>query len=122
MSGKTVMNAEEKTMNAHQDLATIDHRQATIAELRANPDFAAEYLNAALDELDGPDAPGSGLLALRDIVEAYGGMSAVARQAGLTREALYRALSANGNPTLKTLLAVLRALDLRLRVGPADHT
>ena len=57
-----------------------------------------------------------GLLALRDIAEAYGGMAVVARDAGITREALYRALSPTGNPTLKTLLAVLHAMDMRLSV------
>ncbi|MGB1141230.1 MAG: thiamine pyrophosphate-dependent enzyme, partial [Halioglobus sp.] len=50
------------------------------------------------------------------LAEAYGGMAVVARDAGITREALYRALSPKGNPTLKTLLAVLHAMDMRLSV------
>ncbi|MDP2368408.1 DNA-binding protein [Rhodoferax sp.] len=52
----------------------------------------------------------AGLLALRDVAEAYGGLGAVAAQAGISREALYRSLSPNGNPTLKTLLAVLKSV------------
>ena len=61
----------------------------------------------------------AGLLALRDVAEAHGGLAAIAQEAGITREALYRALSPNGNPTLKTLLAVLHAVGMRLSVAPA---
>jgi probable addiction module antidote protein len=53
-------------------------------------------MRAALDDA-------AGLLALRDVAEAYGGLGMVAEQAGISREALYRSLSPKGNPTLKTL-------------------
>ncbi|MNL72049.1 hypothetical protein D3C87_1972950 [compost metagenome] len=56
------------------------------------------------------------------MAEAYGGLALVAQEAGITREALYRALSPTGNPTLKTLLAVLHALGMRLSVAPAGRT
>lgn len=67
---------------------------------------------------------GAGLLALRDIAEAYSGMAAIAQEAGITREALYRALSPAGNPTLKTLIAALHAVGMRLSVttGPNRST
>ena len=55
------------------------------------------------------------LTALRHIVEAQG-MSAVAERAGISRECLYRALSTRGNPTIKTLLAVVSAAGLKLSV------
>jgi probable addiction module antidote protein len=55
-------------------------------------------------------------LALRDVAEAYGGLGMVAEQAGISREALYRSLSPKGNPTLKTLLAVLKSVGMRLSV------
>ena len=48
----------------------------------------------------------AGLLALRTIAEAYGGLGAVAAQAEISGESLYRTLSPKGNPTLKTRLAV----------------
>ena len=63
------------------------------------------------------------LLSLRAVAEAYGGMSAIARQAGISRESLYRSLGPKGNPTLKTLIAVLNAVGMRLSVQsiePAD--
>lgn len=50
------------------------------------------------------------------LAEAYGGLGAVAAQAGVSRESLYRSLSPKGNPTLKTLLAVLQTMGLRLSV------
>jgi probable addiction module antidote protein len=53
---------------------------------------------------------------LRALAEAYGGLGAVAAKAGISRESLYRSLSPKGNPTLKTLIAVLSTLDLRLTV------
>jgi probable addiction module antidote protein len=55
-------------------------------------------------------------------VDTYGGLATVAQEAGVTREALYRALSPSGNPTLKTLLAVLHAVGMRLSVVPAELT
>ena len=69
-----------------------------------------------MESLDDPDDRAGGLLALRNVAEAYGGLGAVAAEAGISREALYRALSAKGNPTLKTILAVLKAVGMRLSV------
>lgn len=99
--------------------ASVSHREETLRELKAQPEFAIEYLKAALEELDDPENRAAGLLALRDIAEAYGGLGAIAASAGISREALYRSLSPKGNPTLKTLLAVLRAVGMRLSVQPA---
>ena len=98
------------------------HHDAEVAELRANRDLAVEYLRVAMTSLDDPDDRGAGLLALRTIAEAYGGLGAVAGEAGISRESLYRALSAKGNPTLKTLLAVLKSVGMRLSVEPERAT
>ena len=48
------------------------------------------------------------------------GMAQTARDAGLTREGLYKALAADGNPSFATVVKVLAALDLRIHVGPAQ--
>lgn len=98
--------------------ASRSHHAAEIAELAANRVLAMEYLKAALQSLDDPDDRAAGLLALRTVAEAYGGLGAVAAEAGISRELLYRALSPKGNPTLKTLLAVLKTVGLRLSVEP----
>lgn len=74
--------------------------------------FAAEYLNAASEDED----PTTYLTALRKVVEARGGVAAVAQKAQLSRESLYRTLSSRGNPTIRTLSAVLKATGLKLGV------
>jgi DNA-binding phage protein len=73
--------------------ASVSHTDETIKELRADRQFAVEYLKAALEELDDPDNRAAGLLALRDVAEAYGGLGMVAEQAGISREALYRSIT-----------------------------
>ena len=70
--------------------------------------------------LDDPHDRAAGLLALRTIAKAHGGLGAVAKAAGISRESLYRALSPKGNPALKTILAVLGAVGMRLSVEPGD--
>jgi len=59
------------------------------------------------------------MLALRRLSEAFGGVPAVAQKAGLNATTLYRTLSADGNPELRTLRALLRAMGLRLSVSKA---
>ena len=100
---------------------TVPHHDAEIAELRADRALAVEYLKAAMESLDDPDDRAAGLLALRTVAEAYGGLGVVAAEAGVSRETLYRTLSPKGNPTLKTLLAVLKTVGLRLSVEPEHH-
>ncbi len=98
--------------------SVASHHEREVAELRADRALAVEYLKAAMEALDDPNDRAGGLLALRTVAEAYGGLAAVAAEAGISREALYRTLSPKGNPTLKTLLAVLKTVGLRLSVEP----
>lgn len=104
---------EDGTMKSK---ASIPHDEAMIKDLHQNPEFAAEYLRAALEQGDDPKVL---LVALRRIAESQGGVAKVARQAGIERESLYRALSAKGNPRLSTLVAVTKAVGLRLTVESA---
>jgi len=94
---------------------SVPHDAAMVRMLRNNPGFAAEYLRASLE--DNADCPQAILLALRHVAEARG-MQAVAEAAGIKRESLYRALSPKGNPTFKTLSAVLKAVGLQLTTEP----
>lgn len=71
------------------------------------------YLEAAMEEND----PKHIARAIGDVARSKG-MSEIARKTGLGRQALYNALSENGNPTLETLTAVLDALGLQLSVQP----
>ena len=104
-------------MNKHW-VGAISHHEREVAELHADRELAIEYLKSAIQSLDDPTDRAVGLLALRTIAEAHGGVGAVAANAGISRESLYRALSAKGNPTLKTLLAVLKTDGMRLAVEP----
>ena len=97
-------------------IGVVSHHEREVEELREDRNFAIGYLQAAMEALDNPEERAGGLIMLRAVAEAYGGLGAVAAQAGINRESLYRALSPKGNPTLKTLIAVLNAVGLRLSV------
>ena len=96
--------------------ASISHDEAIVQELRDDPEFAAEYLKAALEDTEEPKVL---LIALRHITEARGGFAKVAKAAGIERESLYRALSPRGNPRFSTLMAVTKAVGLKLTVEAA---
>ena len=87
-----------------------------VAEQLRTPEEMAAYLEAWLE--DAPDDVSGIARALGDIARAKG-MSAVARETGLSRESLYKSLSEDGNPSLATVLKVAKALGLRFRVGAA---
>jgi probable addiction module antidote protein len=86
--------------------ATISHGEAIIRRIRKEPDFAAEYLKAALEDEDEPRVL---LMALRHLAQAQG-IAKVAKAAGIERESLYRALSVRGNPCLSTPSPLRRRL------------
>ena len=75
--------------------ASVPNDVEIIRELREDPEFAAEYLNAALADSKEPAVL---LMALRHLSEAKGGMAKVAKRAGVERESLYRTLSRKGIP------------------------
>lgn len=87
-----------------------------VAEHLRTPEEMAAYLDAWLEEA--PDDAAGITKALGDIARAKG-MSQVAKDAGLSRESLYRALSANGNPSFATVLKVARALGVKLHAAAA---
>jgi len=96
--------------------ASQAHDETVVELLKADPDMADIYLATALEEANLPGGQYALLAALRHIAEAQG-MANVAEKAGMPRESLYRALSPKGNPTIKTLLAVLGAAGLQLGVS-----
>lgn len=83
-----------------------------VTEYLDSPEAIAAYLDAALEEND----PAFFRKALGDVARALG-MSKVAADAGVSREALYKAFSDGGNPTLDTLQRVTKALGVRLAVA-----
>lgn len=77
------------------------------------PEYAAEYLAQVLADKDNA----AFLIALKDVVEAGGGMGRLAGRVGLKRPSLYKILSRKGNPTLETLQEILEPLGLRVSVA-----
>lgn len=96
--------------------ASTSHDEAVVRRIRKDPEFAAEYLKATLE--DSEESRGL-LIALRHLALARG-IAKVAKAAGIERESLYRALSTRGNPRLSTLVAVTKAIGLRLTVESAQ--
>ena len=94
---------------------TASHDESIVRHIRDNPEFATEYLKVALEDTDEPRVF---LIALRHLAQARG-VAKVAKAAGIERESLYRALSVNGNPRLSTLVAVIKAIGLKLTVESA---
>jgi probable addiction module antidote protein len=87
-----------------------------VAEQLRTPEEMAAYLDAWLEEA--PDDAAGIARALGDIARAKG-MTQVAKDAGLSRESLYRALSTDGNPSFATVLKVARALGVKLHAAAA---
>ncbi len=81
---------------------------------RDDPEFAAEYLNQVLEDGDQDEL----LVALRRMAGAFGGVAGVAEAADLNATTLYRTLSQRGNPELRSLSAILKAMGLRIAVQP----
>ena len=97
-------------MNGPRDTSYDDY----LTEVLKDPGEAAAYMEAVM-ELDDPAAL---LVALRHVARAHG-MAEVARRADVGDKTLFKALSAEGNPTLATVHKVLHAVGLRLSVTPA---
>lgn len=90
------------------------HDDATTESFRRDPELAAAYLNDVLVDGDQEEL----MIALRRVSSAYGGVGEIAQQAELNAKTLYRTLSPKGNPELRSLTAILKAMGLRLAIEP----
>lgn len=105
-TGKTVSGAKPVSRAASRPFRVAHH-------LKTDAERAA-YLEALLEDGDSRVIT----IGLRELAESAGGMAAIAQRTGLFREALYRTLSANRNPRLNTLSALLHAMGLCLSATP----
>jgi probable addiction module antidote protein len=94
------------------------HDEATIESLRNDREFAAEYLNSVL--ADGSEE--ELMLAMRRLADAMGGVPKLASKAKLNATTLYRTLSKNGNPELRSMNSLLKAMGLRLAVQSLEKS
>ena len=88
-------------------------REHRVSDYLRTPEDIAAYLNAAIDEMEGD--PRLLMKAFRNVAEAQGGVSALAREAGLDRVALSRSLSGQRTPRLDTLAKVAAACGVKLQ-------
>jgi probable addiction module antidote protein len=93
------------------------HDDAMAELFREDADFATRYLNDILEDGDQADL----LIALRQMAKAFGGVAVIAEKARLNSTQLYRTLSPEGNPELRSFTALLKAMGMRLAVQPIQH-
>ena len=91
-----------------------------LMEKLRDPEEARVYLEVALEEFEQDNDGEAFLLALRDVAEAQGGITALAKATNLNRQNLYKALSERGNPKLQTVNAILRSLGFRLSIESVE--
>ncbi len=96
-------------------MPTINYEEHLFEDLK-DLDYAAGYLTAALEE--GDDVF---LLAVRDVVQVQGGMTAISQATNLNRENLYDMLSKEGNPRLSSLTSILHKLGFKIEFSPIAH-
>ncbi|MBD2532605.1 putative addiction module antidote protein [Nostoc flagelliforme FACHB-838] len=94
-----------------------NHDEVVFEQLR-NPEMASAYLDVAIEEYEQDGDIAFFLEALRNVVEAREGMTRLAEKTGLNRQNLYRVLSPEGNPELRTISLILHHLGYRLSVQP----
>jgi probable addiction module antidote protein len=93
----------------------IDFKETLMEDLR-DPDYARIYISTALEEYKTDSK--AFLLALKDVADARGGLTKLARKINLNRENLYKVFSSRGNPRLSKIETVLHGLGFRLDVHP----
>ena len=89
----------------------VSYRELLLKRLKNDPELASEYLNAALEAGDKK----AFLMALRNVIEARGGMTRVARASNIHRVSLYKMLSGNGNPGFLNVLLLLHHAGMRFK-------
>ena len=96
-------------------MKTTKSFDGTRKKLLSDPKIAAQYLEECLQDGNA----GLFTAALKHVAEARGGIRLISQTTHLSREALYRTLSEDGNPRLDTLTKVLGAMGLRIGVVPS---
>jgi probable addiction module antidote protein len=94
--------------------ASRSHETVTIESFHNDPAYAAAYLDAVLEDGDQEEV----MLALRRVTDAFGGVQKLAAAAKVNYTSLYRTLSPTGNPELRSIKALLKAMGMRLSVQP----
>ena len=94
------------------------YKESLIERLK-DPEYASSYLKACLEESFEAKDVGIFQLAVRDVVEASGGMTKISSKMEVSRESFYRSLSMKGQAKFSTLISAIKACDLDLDFHPA---
>jgi probable addiction module antidote protein len=98
---------------------TLETKKWDVQDYLQTPEECAAYIEAAIAEAG--DDPAFLAIALGDVARSRG-IAKISRDTGISREGLYKALSTGGNPSLGTIMKVLSALGLELRVQPREES
>lgn len=107
----------ERTARKTKVPASVPYEPWLKQRLAADPEQAALYLQAAVEEADKANDPGIFQMALKDVADARGGVAFLARETGHNRTHLYQIFSRQGNPTFSSLWDMLRALHVRFTIS-----
>ncbi len=91
-----------------------------VAEKLNNPEYAAAYLEVALEEYEKDHNLEALMLILRDLAKVKAGVTKLAEDTGLNRESLYKTLSGKRIPKFDTLQKIIHALGFRLSITPLE--
>lgn len=108
-------NTQQSLLDEASDQSAVLSKESTLSTRKLSESKIAELFNTALAAAD----PTAAVDALGSLAKIHG-MSAVAKETGLARESLYRALSSDGNPEFATVLKVLSSLGLRFNAVPTQ--
>ena len=97
-------------------MTTRDYEEF-LSESLNDPEVAANYLSASIEN----GSIDEFLLALKSVADSHGGISNIAEISDLNRQNMYKMLSEDGNPTIKSLLAILKAIGIKINFTPDEE-
>ena len=118
MTKELVATKRERFKEKSKDLASVDYQEILIESLKDH-EHAVAYLNAALEESLKGDAKSQQLLllALKNVAEAQGNITNLAKRSNIRRESIYRMLSAKGNPHLQSFTSLIHAMGFNIHLS-----
>ena len=113
---KVIGKKKQKTIKK-QDVRSESYRERLIESLKDH-DHAVAYLNVAIEECLKGDSESQKLLlnALKNVAEAQGNISSLAKRSSMRRESIYRMLSDDGNPYLQSFTSLIHAMGFGIKL------
>ncbi len=117
MNKKTI--TKKRTKSKFSSRPVVKYDDWMMERLKKNKKEAFEYLKTSLEE--NADFPPAFLLSLRRVSQAFDmSMEDIAKEAGISTAAIYKALGEKGNPTIDTLASILKTMGFKLTLTPIE--